>query len=187
MSRFCNCDKCLKKIVITNPFEGFEKHQKVKDSRLFFDIRVRSMCTFACGKYGKNPCCPPNVPMMDEFRDVISAYENVSVIGQRYPYSDGLFASHWRTYSTNEIHHRLLEKELELFNAGHHYAKTFIGGSCKVCPPDLCLPEKCKVPPKGRMPLEATGIDVYGFMKSFGLEFQEPPIDYFWRLGVIFY
>lgn len=187
MIKYCTCRNCVEGSEIVNPFDLYSKSFALKDIDLLFDVRVTAMCKFGCERFNRKPTCPPNVPDTDFFQAAFKKYENIHVIGRRYPYDDGLFQSHWRTYSTNEIHDRLLLKERELFSQGHVYAKSFIGGSCKACAGDSCNPLKCNIPKRGRVPLEATGVVVFQLIKSLGMEFQEPPKDFFWRIGAVFY
>lgn len=187
MFRYCECENCIKGRVIPNPYEIFQRDFLVEELRLDFDLRVSALCQFDCKRYKKKPTCPPHVPELEYYREALQEYAHVCLIGRRYPYSDGLFQIHWRNYSTNEIHDLLLAKEQELFKSGHVYAKAFIGGSCKYCPSSSCSPKRCNVPGKGRVPLEATGINVYSLMKSIGIGYQEPPVEFFWRIGCVFY
>ena len=187
MTKYCRCNICLRNKIIINPYAIYQESFSLKDIRPDFDYRVTALCKFGCGKFNKKPTCPPNIPEMDFFKNALNEYNHIYILGRKYPYSDGLFSNHWRTYSTNEVHDLLLKKELELFNDGHLYAKAFIGGSCKTCSPDICNPARCVVPRKGRIPLEATGIQVFSLMRSLGLEYEEPPVNYFWRIGMVFF
>ena len=187
MSKYCSCSHCIKKETIPNPYEIYQKEVSLRDIDLDFDHRTTALCEFGCTKFGKKPTCRPYIPPMEYYIEALNEYKNICILGRRYPYSDGLFSIHWRNYSTNEIHDLLLKKEIELFKTGNAYAKAFIGGSCKVCPADVCNPERCIVPHKGRVPLEATGINVFSMLKGIGLDYQEPPVEYFWRIGLVFF
>ncbi len=187
MSKYCKCNKCLKNEAIINQYDIYKKAFSLKDLRIDFDHRVVALCKFGCKKFNRKPTCPPIIPEIDFFKDALNGYSNCYVIGRKYPYSDGLFSDHWRGYSTNEIHDLLLRKEMELFNEGYLYAKAFIGGSCKVCPSDSCNPARCAVPSKGRISLEGAGIQVFSIMKLLELEYEEPPVNYFWRIGMVFF
>ncbi len=187
MLKYCNCTECLKGSDIVNPYEFTEGAYSLDDVPLIFDPRSAAMCKYGCTRFNAKATCPPNVPDIVSYKRMLSAYSWFYVIGRRYPYSDSYFSKHWRTYSTNEIHSVLLKKELELFKQGEVYAKAFIGGSCKVCPEGHCRPDRCNVPSRGRVPLEATGVNVFSLIGALGLDYQEPPIDYFWRIGVVFY
>jgi predicted metal-binding protein len=187
MIRFCDCNFCKKKQEIKNSYDIYEKNYLIDDVNIDFDVRVAALCKYDCSKYNKKATCPPVIPGFEYYRRALMGYKNICVIGRRYPYSDGLFIAHWRKYSTNEIHYLLLQKETELFRSGFVYAKSFIGGSCKYCESSKCGPDRCSVPSKGRVPLEGTGINVYSLMKSIALPFQEPPEEYFWRIGCVFY
>jgi predicted metal-binding protein len=177
----------LENNLVKNPYEIYQRVFSLKELTLDFDYRVAAMCQFGCKWFGKKATCPPNVYDFRRYKDIFDEYTSVNIIGRKYPYSDGLFLKHWRGYSTNEIHSLLLKKEAELFRKGNVYAKAFIGGSCKLCPPGFCSSGKCRMPQKGRAPVEATGLSVFSLMEEIKLEYQEPPVDYFWRMGLVFY
>lgn len=187
MARYCNCDMCLQNKSIENPYDFYQGDFKLDDVKLIFDYRTSALCMFGCKRYGQKATCPPNIPGIDYYSSILKSYERCSIIGKRYPYSDGYFSSHWRNYSTNELHNVLLEREAELFNEGHAYAKAFIGGSCKLCPDERCDPKKCRIPSRSRSPIESTGVNVFRLMNTIGLEYQEPPKEYVWRIGIVFY
>ena len=187
MSKYCNCIKCAKNEKVKNPFKIYQDIFSLKEIALDFDLRVSAMCRFGCKWFGQKIMCPPNIPDAGYYAAAFRDYNFLCIIGRKYPYSDGFFFSHWRNYSTNEIHELLLEKEKELFKKGHIYAKAFIGGSCKLCFPNNCSSTRCRMPSKGRAPVEAAGINVFSIMKTSGLEYQEPPKDYFWRIGIVLY
>ncbi|MCX5679372.1 MAG: DUF2284 domain-containing protein [Candidatus Omnitrophica bacterium] len=187
MIKYCKCNKCIKNKTITNPYNIYQKAFSLEDIHIDFDYRVTALCKFGCEKFSKKPTCPPNIPEIEFFRDALGGYKKIYIIGRKYPYSDGLFSDHWRIYSTNEIHDLLLKKETEFFNEGYLYAKAFIGGSCKICSFDNCNSTKCAVPGKGRISLEGTGIQVFSLMKLLKLEYEEPPVNYFWRIGMVFF
>jgi predicted metal-binding protein len=171
----------------TNPYDIYQGKFAIKEIGLNFDYRVSAMCKFGCEKFNKKVTCPPNIPEIEYFQNVLSEYRHIYILARQYPYNDGFFQTHWRTHSTNEIHELVLNKEKALFSEGWVYAKAFIGGSCKICSSDNCGSARCRVPGKGRIPLEATGLNIFSLMTSIGLEYEEPPIHYFWRLGSIFF
>lgn len=185
--KYCNCIKCVREERIENPYGLYVGNFKVSDLYLNFDCRTEMFCRIGCSKYLKKPTCPPNIPNRKYYKEVLNKYQMACVIGKKYPFSDDYFISHWRSYSTNEIHDLLLKKEMELFREGYVYAKAFIGGSCKICSEEACNPNKCRIPHKGRVPLEATGLDVLSILNNLDELYQEPPVDFFWRIGMVFY
>lgn len=56
-------------------------------------------------------------------------------------------------------------------------------GSCKLCKIEECR-SSCD-PEKGRIPIEATGINVVETCKKFGLRLKCPAVGNFWRIGLI--
>lgn len=187
MLRLCHCASCVKNELIANPYPLFEADRARSELVLVFDERVAAQCAYGCVWFGKKATCPSQTADSARLRLLLEEYERLYIIGRRYPFSDGLFGAHWRTYSTNEIHGLLLDKEEEFFSQGHWYAKSFIGGSCKICSSDICTPKRCRMPSKGRPPLESVGLDVLALLRTMGLEYQQPPREYFWRIGAVFY
>lgn len=187
MTKYCQCVKCLSGEEVVNPYNFYQVTLPLVDVHIDFDYRVAALCKFGCEKFGKKPTCPPNIPDLEFFKRALNEYSNIHIFGRKYPYSDGFFLDHWRIYSTNEIHDLLLKKEKDLFNKGYLYAKALIGGSCKICASDMCRSGSCLIPGKGRIPIEATGIQVFSLMRSLGLRYEEPPINYFWRIGIVFF
>lgn len=169
-----------------NHFQIYSEQFKTRDIKLSFDYRAAAQCRLGCTRYKNKPTCPPNIPDIKFYSRVLREYENLAIVARKYPYSDSNFHNYWRNYSTNEIHSIVLQKESELFKSGHMYAKAFIGGSCKMCASG-CNPLRCNMPNRGRTPIEATGLNVFLLMNTLGLDFEEPPKNYFWRLGVIFF
>lgn len=169
-----------------NPYPIYSKRYAIKDIQLEFEHRVTAQCRIGCARYRRKATCPPNVPSFEIYQQILRAYDEIVIIARRYPFADGYFAEYWREHSTNEIHKLLLSQEMELFKSGNIYAKAFIGGSCKLCSTD-CNPVRCNQPGRGRAPLEATGMNVFSLMNQLGLLYENPPIHFFWRLGVVFY
>jgi predicted metal-binding protein len=187
MGKYCTCSACGKNEAIVNRYDIYQKQFSIKEIDFSFDYRATAMCRFGCEKFKKKATCPPNIPEIEFFRRVLNEYRYVYIIGRQYPYNDGLFLTHWRAYSTNEVHDLLLNKEKGLFKEGAVYAKAFIGGSCKVCSSNNCGSVRCRVPGKGRIPLEATGVNIFALITSLGLEYEEPPVSFFWRIGGVFF
>lgn len=171
--------------MMENKFPIYQRDFKVEEVSLVFDYRVTAQCRIGCTRYNNKPTCPPKIPGMEFYQKALLEYKHLSVIARQYPYADGNFSKHWRNHSTNEIHKLTLKREIMLFQQGFSYAKAFIGGCCKLCL--TCNPQRCNIPSRGRTPLEATGLNVFLLMNSIGLTYQEPPQDFFWRLGVVFY
>jgi predicted metal-binding protein len=185
--RYCDCSYCVSGRSIENPFEIYEKKFELTQIDLTFDYRAVAQCRFGCNKFNNKATCPPNIPEMEFFQRAFREYQYIYILGRRYPFNDGNFMSHWRSYSTNEVHNLLLKKEDDFFQEGWLYAKAFIGGSCKICSSDNCKSNICRIPSKGRAPLEATGVNIFKLMTSLGLDYENPPVNYFWRIGAVFF
>ncbi|MBN2689836.1 MAG: DUF2284 domain-containing protein [Gammaproteobacteria bacterium] len=185
--RLCNCKYCSTGKEIANKYPLYMQEHDLSSLPLSFDYRVNIMCQLGCSRYRKKPMCPPFIPDYKFYEKVFAEYSKILIVGRQYPYDDGFFDVHWRTYSTNEIHSLLLQVEIEKFQMGHVYAKAFIGGACKLCAANVCDGSKCLRPNKARASLEGTGLDVFSLMNYLDLRFQEPPKQYFWRIGAVIY
>ena len=59
--------------------ELFQKHRFtdfrwIKPQNIVVSQWVRMKCTFGCREYGKNACCPPNTPSVDECKSFFQEY-----------------------------------------------------------------------------------------------------------------
>lgn len=150
----------------------------IKVSGVVFDERARLKC-FACERYGRKATCPPFIPDIFFFQRVFRLYEAGILVCKSWTVEDKEEA---RYQSSLELHRIMLDLEREAFNHGFYFATAFIGGSCKWC--KTCS-DKCAYPLKGRIPLEAAGIDVVATCKKVGIEIKFPVKDTMNRVGLL--
>jgi predicted metal-binding protein len=129
---------------------------------------VRFRCMFGCPNYGKSGTCPPNVPSIEECRQMISEYSRAAVFHfekalekpEDYkPWSSGIFTG-------------LIEVERQVFLSG--YYKTFLCpfDGCSLCEECSAVRGECKHPKRVRPGADALGIDVYATVRSAGYPIQ---------------
>ena len=110
-------------------------------------------CKFGCGAYGKNHCCPPNVPTYKETQEILDCF------------SKGIL---FRTHEENTITPLAVEIAKELFLDGYYKAIAFGDGNCQKCA--KCNPERCNFPGQTVPSMEACGMDVFATVRNNGLE-----------------
>jgi predicted metal-binding protein len=127
---------------------------------------VRFRCQFGCGSYGKNGCCPPAVPSVEECRKMIYEYESAIIF-------------HFSVQSEADAdHYKLMagfsELERAVFLAGYYKVFLLQYGSCIFC--KECLAEgtraKCVNKTRSRPGADAMGIDVYQTAHNAGYPIQ---------------
>jgi predicted metal-binding protein len=136
-----------------------------------FDFRTTYKC-MTCSKYGSVATCPPNIPNIKYFKKLINCYSNSLLIIKEYKYRKNSFESK-RNESSLRLHDILLYLEQQAFQRNFYWAASFIGGSCRKC--SVCGITKCKDVLKGRIPMEATGIDVRETCRKVGFTLSEFP------------
>lgn len=154
--------------------EGAEIVAPIYSDQIKMDFRTTYKCR-TCKKYGKKPTCPPNIPDFDYFEKLIRCYKYGLIIGKRYCYkSDDEFVR-IRAESGPRVQNILLSLEHQAFQRNYYWAISFIGGSCRGC--SSCNPESpiCLTPERGRIPMEATGVDVIETCKNVGVHISPFP------------
>lgn len=110
-------------------------------------------CKFGCSSYGKNYCCPPNVPTYLETKAMIDCYTRAIL---------------FHTHTSNTITPLAAELARELFLDGYYKAIAFGDGNCAKC--EKCGVDHCHFPRKTVPSMEACGIDVFATVRRNGLE-----------------
>jgi predicted metal-binding protein len=147
---------------------GFSDFKWIEAKDIVVSQWVRFRCVFGCQAYGKKGTCPPNVPSIDECRQMISEYGQAAVFHFEKKLKDPDDRKPWG----KGIVSKLLELEREVFLSGYH--KTFLishesCGFCETCGVDRT---KCKNPKGARPGADAMGIDVYATVRSIGYPIQ---------------
>ena len=123
---------------------------------------VRMKCTFGCREYGKNACCPPNTPSVDECRSFFREYSE----GVVFHFEKKLEKPEQRHKWTKGINERLLSLEREVFLAGNPKAFLLYMDSCDIC--KNCAEERvrCMNKRSARPTPEAMAIDVFSTVRQ---------------------
>ena len=112
----------LKKATLEKLFKdrGFADFKWIEAKDIVVAQWVRFRCMFGCPAYGKRGTCPPNVPSIDECRQMISEYSQVAV----FHFEKKLEKPEDRKAWSKRIVLKLMELEREVFLSG--YYKTFL-------------------------------------------------------------
>ena len=155
---------------IRSPLESmFKKHEFtdykwINPNDIVVSHWVRMKCMWGCNEYGRNACCPPNVPSIEDcalfFKEYNEAaiFHFVKVVNKpedRFPW-------------TKKIDTRLLQLERDVFISGFPKAFLLFLDSCNLC--RNCAESKfqCKHPEQSRPTPEALGVDVFATVKKVG-------------------
>lgn len=140
------------------------------------DERVRLKCQVPlCDSFGRNFMCPPFLPTVSLFREVLAGYETAILI----QVSADLKKTRDHFLPAGQLHELVNLGEKEAYHAGFRFAMGFIGGCCRLCESCAAIePSRaCRHPFKARPSMEAMGIDVQATAEKAGLPFAFPVRD----------
>lgn len=129
---------------------------------------VRMKCMFGCVEYGRNACCPPNTPSVDECARFFGEYEEGVLIRFHHAVQHPDDRHGW----SREVNGRLLAVEREVFIGGHQKAFMLFMDSCSLCEECATTRRGCKEPRSARPSPEAMAVDVFATVRAAGF-----PID----------
>lgn len=147
-------------------------HELFLPNDVVWDIRASHQCR-TCSRYGHNANCPPNVPDTEYFKKLFSSYTYGLLVGKILKYSNPDEYGRARSNSSKELHEILIELERQGRRRGHYWITSFIGGSCRHCL--SCDGSRCRMPEYGRIPVEATGIDIVETCKRLNIDITRFP------------
>jgi len=136
---------------------GFTDFTWIKPADMVVSRWVRMKCTYGCAEYGRNACCPPNVPSVQECREFFDEYGAVAV----FHFEKRVRKPEDRKPWARRINRALLKLEREVFLAGYQKAFLLPMDSCELCAACACARELCKNPKLARPTPEALAVDVF--------------------------
>ena len=125
---------------------------------------VRMKCRFGCDEFGRNACCPPATPPVEECARFFRDYGEAAVFHFAKKVEDPEARHEW----TRDVNGRLLELEREVFLAGYPKAFLLFMDSCCLCKKCAGTREKCKKPESARPSPEAMAVDVFQTVAKLG-------------------
>ena len=125
---------------------------------------VRMKCRFGCDEYGKNACCPPNTPSIEECERFFREYRTAAI----FHFAKAVDKPEDRHAWTRGINTALLKLEQAVFLAGRVKAFMLFMDSCTLCAKCVSSRAECKKPMSARPGLDAMGIDVFSTVLKAG-------------------
>lgn len=155
-------------------------------TKIVVDPRVRFKCLVPrCPHYDQNLMCPPRLPSVHEFKEILARYHQALFFQMRIPLTQAEFQKnygekelailftlpsyHEQVTANRQKWYALLDKlEALAFKRGYPFAAALSIGPCYRCPE--CLPQgPCRQPFRARPSMEALGIDVLKTARNIGL------------------
>ena len=146
---------------------------------------VRLKCQVPlCEYYDVCKVCPPHIPGVNEFREVLQSYSRAFLVIYREKIEN---LETYRTDFTAEMKLAEMVAELELtaFAQGHYQALGLCVGGCKLCPECAPPDEPCRHPFKARPSPEGFGIEITELAREAGVPVEWPPTEYVSFLGLV--
>jgi predicted metal-binding protein len=129
---------------------------------------VRFRCMFGCRNYGKKWTCPPNVPPIEDCKQMISEYGQAAVFHFEKRVERIEEYSPW----SKDVVSRLMKLEREIFLSGYYKTLLLSFTACVLC--ETCTDSRveCRNPMSVRPGADALGVDVYATVRSIGYPIQ---------------
>ncbi len=155
----------------------------IRAKDIVIDDRVRLKCLVPlCSSYGKNLMCPPNLISVNEFRRIISRYENGVLIqvdsqvgrktaNRRNKASGAEVTLRESKLAQLKLHEIVNKIEALAFGQGHYLSAGLIGGDCALCRNCVATEgsQPCRHPFRARPSMEGMGIDVIETTRRLGV------------------
>jgi predicted metal-binding protein len=157
---------------------GATEVRRIPVADIVVDERVRLKCQVPlCDSFGRNFTCPPFLPSVPEFREMLSRYGGAVLVQVS---AEGPFDPREEVFAYARTLHGLMNRaEGIAFAEGFRFAAALIGGCCRLC--DECAAvrpgEPCRHPFQARPSMEAMGIDVLATLEKAGLPARFPVRD----------
>jgi predicted metal-binding protein len=129
---------------------------------------VRMKCRFGCREYGRNGCCPPSTPSVEECRQFFSEYTRAVV----FHFEKAVDKPEDRHEWSKGVNAGLVELERAVFMAGHQKTFLLFMDSCGLCTECSGVRELCNRPREARPAPEAMAVDVFSTVRKLGYPIQ---------------
>jgi predicted metal-binding protein len=143
---------------------GFDDYRWIDPKDMVVAHWVRMKCVFGCPTYGKNACCPPNTPPVEECRAFFQEY-NKGVI---FHFAHAVEKPEDRHPWSKEVNQRLSGLEREVFLAGYNKAFLLFMDNCYICGDCGKERSRCVNPRTARPSPEGMAVDVFSTVREHG-------------------
>ncbi len=129
---------------------------------------VRMKCRYGCGDYGRNACCPPNAPPVEECARFLREYKRCAV----FHFAKTVAKPEDRHAWSRKLNLELVRLEQELFKSGFVKAFLLPFDSCNLCLECSGARTACKDPKLARPSPDALAIDVFTTVRRIGFPIE---------------
>ncbi|MDR0198506.1 MAG: DUF2284 domain-containing protein [Methanomassiliicoccaceae archaeon] len=145
----------------------------LKKTPLICSMMVIQYCANnACGKYNANWTCPPGVGDAEECMNKVKSYSKVLIF--RSEYKIGEWYDYAKVEETIGFHQANVRRIRNLIPKGMDHL-VLSGGGCVYCKECAYTKgEPCRYPDISIPPIEAYGVDIYGFTKKNKIVYGSP-------------
>ncbi|MCP5107582.1 MAG: DUF2284 domain-containing protein [bacterium] len=147
---------------------GYTDFKWIDPQKIVVSQWVRMKCTFGCDEYGKNCCCPPNVPPVPECERFFREYGSAVIFHFEKKVPKPGDRHQW----TREVNLKLSKLERAVFLSGYQKVFLLFMDSCSLC--NNCKSERveCTHPHSARPGPEAMGVDVFSTVRQYGFPIE---------------
>jgi predicted metal-binding protein len=169
--------------------QGASEARCISARDVVVDERVRFKCMVPlCESFNRNLMCPPNLPSIEEFRNILAHYTDAILIQITSQMAKKpVKKSHDVFAPAKQLHSLINQAEKKAFEHGFCFAAGLIGGCCRLC--NECVAatghEPCRHPFKARPSMEAMGIDVMATLRKAGMDCSFPIEDHVKWTGLL--
>ena len=143
---------------------GFTGYKWIDPKKIIVAQWVRMKCMFGCNEYGKNCCCPPNVPAVSECERFFHEYSRAVIFHITKTVEKPEDRHSW----SRKVNMDLSKLEREVFLSGYERAFILFMDSCTICGTCTGTKEECKNPQAARPGPESMAVDVYATVRQYG-------------------
>ena len=118
--------------------QGASEAKCISARDIVVDERVRFKCLVPlCESYNRNLMCPPNLPSVECFRDILACYKDAILIQVISPVAEKPAEKSQDIFApARQLHNLVNHAEKTAFENGFSFAAGLIGGCCRLC--DVC-------------------------------------------------
>jgi predicted metal-binding protein len=132
---------------------------------------VMLKCKYGCKKFGKSWCCPPETPVPEQVRTILSEYKKALLLCGSIKSTQFYRDNYQKRRKQVQIWKGTVALERRLFLAGYYKAFALVAESCALCR-ECTYPQECKFPMDRRPSVESFSIDVFRTLENIGKQFE---------------
>jgi predicted metal-binding protein len=147
---------------------GYAEYKWIRPRDIVVGQWVRMKCMFGCAEYGRNACCPPNVPSVPDSRRFFDEYRT----GVIFRFTKRVDLPEDRHAWSRGVNMELLKLEKAVFVAGYEKVFLLFMDSCCFCADCPGTREGCINPQSARPSPESMAVDVFATVRRCGFPIE---------------